>query len=188
MSLPFPVSASTRKRSSRGRGLYRGASPWVWPPGTHSPGSGLPRTTEAVGVEARSRCREAGAVGEAVHSAHARGGAAAAPTRRLDRVAHAAIGQPARVALVQALVPGQVQLPHRGQRGTLAAALGTRAGQGQPAGWAHVENFACGKAREGVSRGLRGLEDPTLEPSQEVGLTPNSPDLTENAALASFYR
>jgi hypothetical protein len=113
-------------------------------------GGGRARTSEAVGIEARGGRGEAGPVGEAVDGAHARGWAPAAPARRLNRVAYAAIGQPARVTLVQALVPGQVQLSHRGQRCALAVALGTRTGQSQAAGRAHVEDLACGR---GVGRG-----------------------------------
>lgn len=131
-----------------------------FPPGVASHA----RTSEAVGVEARGGRGEAGAVGEAVDGPHAGGRAAAAPARGLDGVAHAAVRQPARVALVQALVPGQVQLPDRGQRGALAAALGTRAGQGQAAGRAHVEDLACGTVREGRhERGQGGLGDPPPE-------------------------
>lgn len=66
-------------------------------------------------------------------------------------------------------MPGQVQLAHGGQRCTLAAALGTSASQGQPAGWAHVEDFTCGKASEGVSRGQEGLGDPTWSPPGKWG-------------------
>lgn len=108
---------------------------------------------------------------------HARGWATAAPTRRLDRVAHAAVGQPARVALVQALMPGQVQLSYRGQHGALASALGTRAGQCQAAGQAYVEDLACGKAREKVRRCPR---DPPLEPGKGVSSWV-SPDLAGSA-------
>lgn len=88
------------------------------------------RTSEAVGIEACSWRRKARAVGEAVHCAHTWSRAPATPARSLDRVAHAAVGQPARVALVQALVPGQVQLPHGGQRCTLPLTLRPRARQG----------------------------------------------------------
>lgn len=110
------------------------------------------RTSEAVGVEASSRRRKAGAVGEAVHGAHTWSGAPATPARSLDRVAHAAVCQPARVALVQALVPGQVQLPHGGQRCTLPLALCPRACQGQSAGGAHVKDFTWEREKVAVRR------------------------------------
>jgi len=49
-------------------------------------------------------------------------GAAAAVARRRDGILHGAVGQPAGVAPVQAVLPRREQLLERGQRGLLVAA------------------------------------------------------------------
>lgn len=49
-------------------------------------------------------------------------------------------------------MPGQVQLPHGGQRCTLPLTLCSRARQGQSAGGAHVKDFTWERERAEVRR------------------------------------
>lgn len=81
------------------------------------------RTSEAVGVKQSRGVGEASAVGVAVDGAHAGLVAAAVLPGHVDGVADAAVGQPARVALVQAGLPGQVELTHSGQLGSKRVAV-----------------------------------------------------------------
>lgn len=81
------------------------------------------RTSEAVGVEQSRSVGEASAVGVRVDGAHAGLVPAAVLPRDVDGVADAAVSQPARVALVQAGLPGQVELTHCGQLGSKGVAV-----------------------------------------------------------------
>lgn len=59
------------------------------------------------------------------------------------RVADAAIRQPSRGAAVQAALPGQVELPHRGQLPSEGHAAVRGRGQGQAAGDGGVKHLSC---------------------------------------------
>lgn len=93
--------------------------------------AGLAGTSEAEGVVPGQRVREAGLVVVLVHGPDARRVPAAGCSGAHDGVPQAAIGQPARVAPVQALLPGGVELPNRGQRGVLALAVLLRFCEGE---------------------------------------------------------
>lgn len=80
-------------------------------------------TSEAEGVVSGQGVGEAGLVVVLVHGPDARRVPPAGGARAHDGVAQAAIGQPARVAPVQTLLPGGVQLANRGQRGVLPLAV-----------------------------------------------------------------
>lgn len=96
-------------------------------PFPQEPGScglqGREGTSEAEGVVPGQRVGEARLVVVLVHGPDARRVPAAGGPGADDGVAQAAVGQPARVAPVQALLPGGVELPNRGQRGVLALAV-----------------------------------------------------------------
>lgn len=80
---------------------------------------------------AGQRVGEAGLVVVLVHGPDARRVPPAGGPGADDRVAQAAVGQPACVAPVQAQLPGGVQLPHGGQRGVLALAVPLRLREGE---------------------------------------------------------
>lgn len=84
---------------------------------------GLEGTSEAEGVVPGQRVGEAGLVVVLVHGPDSWRIPSAGGTGADDGVAQAAVSQPARIAPVQALLPGGVQLAHRGQSGVLAVAV-----------------------------------------------------------------
>lgn len=92
---------------------------------------GLEGTSEAEGVVPGQRVGEAGLVVVLVHGPDSGRVPSAGGTGADDGVAQAAVGQPARVAPVQALLPGGVQLAHRGQSGVLAVAVLLSLGEGE---------------------------------------------------------
>lgn len=81
-------------------------------------------TSVAVSVKHGRGVGEAGPIGVAVDRSHAGLVPSAVPPRDVDGVAHTAVSQPARVALVQTGLPGQVQLAHGGQLGSQRMAMG----------------------------------------------------------------
>ncbi len=81
-------------------------------------------TSVAVGVEQGCGVGEAGTVGVVVDSPHPGLISAAVLPRDIDRVADAAVSQPAGVTLVQAGLPGEVELPDSCQLGSQGMAVG----------------------------------------------------------------
>lgn len=98
-------------------------------------------TSVTVGVKQGCGIREAGTIGVVVDSPHPGLVSAAVLARDVDRVADAAIGQPAGVTLVQAGLPGEVELPDIGQLGSQGMAVGRGCGQAQLVRHCRVENF-----------------------------------------------
>lgn len=115
---------------------------WDSPP-QPSPPPAHPGTSVAVGIELGGRVREAGAVGELVHGPHPWLVPAALLAWDADGVADAAIGQPARVALVQPTLPRQVQLARGGQHGPVTLALLPGPLGGEPPRRGDVKHFPC---------------------------------------------
>lgn len=147
-----PPGAST---SSPTPGLAGPRDPWPW----LAAGGGRREVSRpapvallrvAVGPEGRLLgSREA----EAAHAGV--GEAPAARPRRRDGEAHAAVRQPASVALVQPReLPGGVEVPDLGHRGPASPARRVRFGQSQPPG--HEEHVACGAGRITTAAGVRG--------------------------------
>lgn len=100
---------------STGRGPQTGILlPWLFP---------TCRTSEAVGVEQSRGVGEASAVGVAVDGAYAGLVSTTVLPGNVDGVADAAVGQPAGVTLVEAGLPGQVELAHGGQLGSQRVAV-----------------------------------------------------------------
>lgn len=85
-----------------------------------APCRGWEGTSEAEGVVPGQRVGEARLVVVLVQGPDARRVPPAGGAGAHDGVAQAAVGQPARVAPVQALLPGGVELANGGQRGVLA--------------------------------------------------------------------
>ena len=77
------------------------------------------RTSEAEGMMPGQWVREACLVGVKVDRSHAWLVSATGGPRGDDGVAEAAVGQPASIALVQALAPGGVELARGGQCGVV---------------------------------------------------------------------
>lgn len=77
-------------------------------------------TSEAEGVMPGQGVGKARLVVVLVDSSHTRSIPPAGGTGAHDGIAEAAVGQPASIASVQALLPGSVELANRGQRGVLA--------------------------------------------------------------------
>lgn len=109
-------------------------------------------TSVAVGVEQGRGVREAGAVGVVVDGPHPRLIPAAVLPRDVDGVADASIRQPAGVTLVQASLPGQVELPNGSQLGSQGVAVGGGCGQAQLLWYGGVEDLAWEEEEEGEVR------------------------------------
>lgn len=150
--MPRAPTRPQQRPRERANGRRPGAAtspPTPGPPGPQDPGrwraAGKGRREAllrvAVGPEGRLLgSREA-------EAAHARvGEAPAARPRRRDGEAHAAVRQPAAVALVQPReLPGGVEVPDLGHGGPAPPARRMRFRQRQPPG--HEEHVACGEAR-----------------------------------------
>lgn len=151
---PIPKGRRTRAGGGPGRGNAVPASRPV------------ALTFIAVGVEFGGGGGEAGAVGELVEGPDARGLAAAFPAREPDGVADAAVGQPAWVALVQALTPRQVELSRGGQRSPPAPAVPLGPLPGEPPRHRGVKHRPCKRAEPIGDVGTESCDDPDgLEPS-----------------------
>lgn len=87
--------------------------------------------------------REARLVAEPIHRPDPGLAAPTALSGGDDGVAHASVCQPPRAAVVQALVPGGVQLSCGGQLGSVAQAEGLGLPEGQALGGGSVEDLAC---------------------------------------------
>lgn len=103
---------------------------------------GFISTSVAVGVEQGCGVREACAVGVVVDSPHSGFVSTAVLPRDVDRVTDAAVSQPAGVTLVQAGLPGEVELPDGGQLGPQGMAVGGGCGQAQLLHHCGVENLS----------------------------------------------
>lgn len=106
------------------------------------------RTSVAVGVVQGCGVGEAGAVRVVVDGPHAGLVSATVLPRNVDRVAGAAVSKPAGVTLVQAGLPGQVELPHSGQLSSQGMAVGRGCGQAQLLWHCGVEDFTWGEKEE----------------------------------------
>lgn len=88
-------------------------------------------TSITVGVKQRRGVREPGPVGVVVDGPHPGLVPAAVLPRDINGVADTAVRQPPGVALVQAGLPGQVELSHSGQLGSQGMAVSGGCGQTQ---------------------------------------------------------
>lgn len=86
-------------------------------------------TSVAVGIKQGCGAGEACAVGVVVDSPHSRVISTTVFPWDVDRIADAAISQPARITLVQASLPGKVELPNCGQLGSQGLAVGGSCGK-----------------------------------------------------------
>lgn len=105
-------------------------------------------TSVAVGVVQGCGVGEAGAVGVVVDRPHPGLVPAAVLPWDVDGVAGAAVGEPAGVALVQAGLPGEVELPDGGQLGSQGMAVSGGRGQAQLLRHCGVEDFTWEEMRE----------------------------------------
>lgn len=105
-------------------------------------------TSVAVGIEAGGGVWETGAVGVVVDSTHPRIIPATVAPGKVYGVAHAAVSQPAWVTLVQASLPGLVELPCRGQLGSQRVAMGRGCGQAQLLWYRRVEHLTWERGME----------------------------------------
>lgn len=101
------------------------------------------------------------------HEAHGRLGGAAAPSGPGDGVAHAAVGQPARVAaVVPQQLPGSEELAHFGDLSTIMATSLHGFVVGQLGRVDQVVKSACGQK----DRGSSGLWAARRKPGAEAAL------------------
>lgn len=112
-------------------------------PGASPSPAGQALTAVADGVVARIGVRVPGLVGVQVHRPHTHQVAPAVGAGSGDGVADTAICQPARTALVHAVLPGQVQLSRGGQASSQTAALVKSFLEGELLRGSGIEDFAC---------------------------------------------
>lgn len=88
-------------------------------------------TLVTIGIKQGCGVREASAVGVVVHCPHPGLIAATVLPRNVDWISDAAVGQPARVTLVQAGLPGKVELSDGSQLSSQRVTVGGGRGQAQ---------------------------------------------------------
>lgn len=95
----------------------------------------------AVGVKEVTSVWESGAVGVVVNGPYSWFISSAVTPGQVDGVTHAAVSQPAGVTAVEATLPGQVELPDRGQLSSQSVAVSGSRCQAQLVQHAGVKHF-----------------------------------------------